>query len=312
MNQMESTRFHDDLRAAVVAGVPLKIGERESKLLTLAKIDQLENQISPKLSTGNAIDERTRQQFFDSLTEFPLRYRAAIQVFDRLGSMTPVLDGLTAQILAERRVAGTLRWSFSYLLLLLLLAASGLSLFLVWVVPAIESMRADLLLPAAIDAPPRLDLIQWLPGVIVAFSFCFGLLVVWLLTGGVAKVAMWLGGRHFVRCQTSKTTLRTLNALVDSGMPIDLAVSTGCDLTGADAIIRRDIQSSAPAAISPAQLQTLTNYLTISANQRLTSMSAAAPIALVATVGGVIGLIYCVSIFWPMIAMIKDMATVGT
>ena len=28
--------------------------------------------------------------------------------------------------------------------------------------------------------------------------------------------------------------------------------------------------------------------------------------------GGLIGLIYCVSIFWPIIAMVKDLATAGT
>ena len=213
MNEADSTRFHEDLRAAVVAGVPLEIGDRETKLLTLAKIEQLENQIRPKLSTDAVTDERTRQQFFDSLNEVPLRYRAALQVFDRLGSMPPVLDGLTTQILAERRVAGTLRWSFSYLLLLLLLASLGLSLFLVRIVPAFESMRADLFLPAAINAPPRLDLIQWLPGVIVVFSVCFGLLLIWLVTGGVTKVAMWFRGTAFCSLSDIKNHVENTSSL---------------------------------------------------------------------------------------------------
>jgi hypothetical protein len=312
MIQADAKRFHDDLRAAVVARVPLDIGDQKSELLTLDQIDRLEDQILPQLSADPSTDDQTRQPKFDTLPEVGSRYQAALQVFDRLGTMTPVLDGLTTRILAERRVARTLRWTIIYLLLLLLVAFVGLSLFLVRVVPTFDNMRADLLLPAAINAPPRLDLIQWMPGIVVALGVCFVLLLSWFLFGGASKVAMWLGGRHFVRCQTSKTTLRTIRALLDSGLSWQEAVSISCDLTGADAASRQDIQSMVQTPTTALQLDTLQNYLTISANQRLASMKIATPIALITTFGGAIGLLYCVSIFWPIIAMVKDLATAGT
>lgn len=312
MIQADAKRFHDDLRAALVARVPLDIGEQKTELLTLDQIDRLENLVLPRLLTDDSTDEYVRQSAFEKLPDVNRRYQAALQTFDCLGTMSPILDGLTTRVLAQRRVARTLRWTIVYLLILLLIAVGGLSLFLVRIVPAFDQMRADLLLPAAINAPPRLDLIQWIPGIVVALGVCFVLLLSWFLLGGASKVAMWLGGRHFVRCQISKTSLGVISELLQSGQTEQEAVSIGCDLTGADADSREDIQSIVQPQTTAMQLNTFQSYLTISANQRLASMKIATPVALITTFGGAIGLLYCVSIFWPIIAIVKDMATAGT
>ena len=308
MEQAEVKRFHNDLRAAVVAGVPIDIGDGKSEFLSLHRIDELENLIVQP----TAAETDNQKSPANAAGAVSRRYNAALQVFGRLGTMTPVLEGLTARILAKRTAIRTLRWTIIYLLLLLLCAVAGLWLFLEMVVPAFENIRADLLLPAAINAPQRLELITWIPGIIVVMGFCFVVLLIWFLFGGSTQVAMWLGGRHFVRCQVSTSTLRTLRALLDAGLDLPTASSLSCDLTGANSAVRQDIKSMVQSPTNAIQIDAIQNYLTISANQRLASMKVAMPIALVTTIGGAIGLLYCVTIFWPIVALVKDMTTAGT
>ncbi len=301
-------QFHTELKAALAAGVPIEIdgGDRFGQL-TFAKLDQLENSLKQ-----DAGENETLTQTADSHPELPYQYRAALRTFDQTGSMLPVLEGLTVQNIARQQVSKILRWSFVYLFVLLLAAFLGLMLFDFRVVPAIDGMRADMLLPAAINAPERFDVTPWLPTIVTVLGCGLIVLLIWILLGGTTKTAMWLGGRRFVQCRTSTTALRIIQLLMAAGMDVEDAVKISCDLIDADPKVRRDIQVAVQDPDHATGLGTLADYLTISANHRLAYMKVATPIGLVCTVGGTIALVYCLTIFWPIISMLRDLSTAGT
>lgn len=303
-------RFHNELKAAIVARVPIEIGGQNlvgsSGCLTMAKLDRLESVMQPLL-TG----DQPLKQVLDTQPELPSRYRAALRVFDQTESMVPVLDGLTTRRLAQRRITRILRWTFFYLMLVLLIAFLGLRFFDSAIVPVVHDMRADMLLPAAINAPERIDPLPWMPVIVAVLGVGFVITSIWLLIGGASKAALWLGGNHYVRCRTSTTTIQTLQMLMATGMDVDEAVSISCDLSGAETTTCREIQIAAKDLKKSGQLDSLCDYFTILASQRLAYMKVGTPIALISTVGGGVVVLYAVLIFWPIISMIKDLATAG-
>ena len=140
----------------------------------------------------------------------------------------------------------------------------------------------------------------------------FVLVLIWLLYGGARKAALWLGGNQFVRCHVSATAIQTLQMLTSSGMEVDQAVSISCDLTGADQRTHREIQAAAQYPEKSRHWGSLADYFSILASRRLAYMRVTTPIALIASFGGAIAGLYGVLIFWPIISMLKDLATAGT
>lgn len=311
MDSAEFTRFYNDLKAAVVAGVPLEIGDgsqlASSPRLTVTELERWERTLQSLISNDSCL-----RKALDTQPDLPRRYRAALLVFDQTGSMVPVLDGLTTRRLARNKVTRILRGTFVYLLLVLLVAFLGLRLFDVAIVPAVEDMRVDLLLPAAISAPTRFDPLPWLPAIVGVLGVGIVLALIWLLFGGASKAALWLGGHQFVRCQVSATAVQTLPMLIASGMDMDESVSVSCDLVGADERTRREIQAAAQYPEGSQHWGALADYFSILASRRLAYMKVATPIALVTSVGGGIAALYGIIIFWPIISMLKDLATAGT
>lgn len=311
MNPTSFQRFQNDLKATLLAGVPVEIGSKDSvssnNRLTIAELSHLESLILPGITSNESLTET-----LDSQPEIPARYRAALIVFDRTASMLAVLDGLTIRRFAQGQAKRVLRWTLIYLLILLAVAFVGMRLYTTQVLPALALMRADMLLPAAINAPDRFDLMPWLPIIVQVLGWSLLVMLVLMLAGGASKIAMWLGGNHFVRCRLSTMALRVTQMLVEAGTPIDEAVTLSCDLTGADARVRRNIRTAVEASHRAQNLDALADYLTIVGNDRLAHMKMTTPIALVSVIGGGIALLYCVTIFWPIISMLKDLSTAGT
>jgi len=311
MNSTSFQRFNNDLKAALIAGVPLEIGSSDSatgtQCLTTAKLNQFENELLLAVSDENALEHALQ-----SNSEVPSRYLAALQVFERTDCMPIVLDGLTVRLGAQSQVNQALRWTFIYLFFLLAVACAGMWLFISRVLPEIELMRDDLLLPAAVNAPPSFDLTPWFPLILGVFGGGCLILLVLMLTGGVSKIAMWLGGKRFVECRLTMMALRLTKILMDEGMSSGKAITTACDLNGAGDRVRSEIQKTIEATRDGTDLDSLADYLTLAGNDRLAQLKTGTPIAVVSIVGGGIALVYCVAVFWPILSILKDMTTLGT
>ena len=318
MRPIEFKQFQGDLEAAVVAGAPLEIGDDSAGVggkLTLAKLDQMQYVIQPHLDKNESLD-----QILAAHPDFPKRYKSALQVFHQTGSMTTVLDGLATRKIAQRQVGRTLRWAFVYLMVLLAVAFAGLFLYSSKVVPVVNNMQADMTLPSAInvDTSNRIDVTRWSGPLVLIFGGSLVGLLLWSCVGGASRIAMWLGGTKYVRCQTSKTALRTLEMMVENeseGAAISDAnrigewVTTCCDLVGADTTVRQEVQH---AARTPSDLGSLSDYMGMSANHKLAYLKVATPIGLVTVFGGLVALSYCFVILWPIFLMLRDLSTIGT
>lgn len=322
MKPTDVKQFHDDLKAAIIAGAPVEIGEKSgarSSKLTLAKLGQLEssmqNLLSSDQSSGSETDKTNKKSSLSQLTalqrDFPKRYRAALLTFAQTHSMVPVLDGLSVRSIAQAQVSQVMRRAFIYLVVLLAVAYCGLSFFRSNLIPQIDDLRAEIALAAGNVTPERFESTLWLPVIVVLVGCGLLLLVLGMLVGGAFRVSMCLGGSHYVRCRTSNSAIRTLQLLLGTGLPVDEAVSISCDLTGADAKVRRDIQAVAKDPPNTLHLKSLARYLMISANQRLAYLTVAAPTALICSVGGGVALIYCLVLFWPVVTLLRELSGVG-
>lgn len=308
MNRCDVKQFHDDLKAAVIAGVPVEVRSVHCRGgLSLSKLTKWERLIDSGVQRNE-----TLEQIFDSQPELPIRYRAALQVFQRTGSMTAVLDGLTVGELGRQKTTRIRRWASGYLLLVLATAMAGLSMFAARAIPAVDEMRADMVTLESFDVPERFDLLPWIPTMVGALGVMIGLLLVMIMTGGMSRSAMWPGGRRFVRCRTSLRVLEVVQILVARGMKVSPAVSLSCDLTDADAKVREEIQAAVQGVDGESNLGVLARYLRESSNQQLAQLRITTPLAMVAGVGGCIGLVYCLVIFWPIVTLLKDLAIAGT
>ncbi len=310
MNSNSFLRFHNDLKAALVAGIPLELGSAGSgigKRLTIDRLSQIEKVVAPSIS-----EEDSSVNTIKSLSKVPARYAAAFQVFERTDSMPIVLDGLTTRGQARFEATRTLRWTFIYLFFLLVIAFAGLWLYTWRVLPMLALMRADLLLAAAVNAPPQFDPTPWFPLLVYLLGGTCFLFLILILSGGSTTVAMWLGGNQYLRCRLSTFSLRLTQILSDGGMPKEEAVAVACELSGADAKVRRKLQDTIADSSQAQNLESLADYLTLAGSDRLAHMGTTSPIVLVSVIGGAVALFYCLAVFWPIISILKDMTTLGT
>ena len=308
MDQIDLEQFHDDLKAAVIADIPLVVGQDHR--LSVTELEKLQRQLEAVIQDPQRSVDKANREWWHVET-LPAWYQAALSVFARTGSMLPVLEGLSVRPLAIRDIIRALRWTFIYLLIVATTALLGMCMFEVWVVPAIEYFREDLFLPAAIEAMPRFDVLPWLPWIIgvLALGVVSGVLA--MLVGSIANLTTWLGGRRYVCCAISMTVLRISQSLVEADVAVDDAVSIGCELTGADSTVRREVQSMIQGCDQPYAIGQMADCLRLTANSRLARMKIVTPVLLTAILGGGLAVIYCLIVFWPIVSLLKDLPRAG-
>lgn len=308
MDQADIEQFHNNLKAALIAKIPLAAG-RDNRL-SLTELENLQHRLkvitgdsgrrTDKLSTGIIRDET-----------FPKWYRAAWTVFAQTGSMLPVLEVLSVRPLAIRDVSRALRWTIIYLLIVLTTALVGLLIIYIRVTPAIESFREDLQLPSAIEVTQHFDVQPWLPWIILVLTIGLILSLFWMLVGGIANLTSWLGGRRYVGWMISTTVLRVSQSLVRAGMAVKDAVSIGCDLTGAESKVQEEIQSMIQGADEIKAIGQMADYCKLTANKQLSQLRIATPVVLITIFGGGLALMFCLIVFWPILSLLKDLPTAG-
>lgn len=312
MNATAVKQFHDDLRASVVARVPVEIAETQSvfgSCLSLNDIDVLEQSKCGESSrAGNLGDSN--------------RYRSAIECFESTGSMAPILTALSANRLAINEVSRVLRRTFYYLGAVLVAACLGLLLFWYRGVPAIEKLRADLELPWSIQAESQMDLLPFLPWLILFFAIALLVLVVWWLFGGATRVGMWLGGRRFVNNRTGIASLGLASHLVEHGVGIERALLLGCDVALNGDPSRGKMLAEIQSLVAAGEfsnreeeaeyIDVWRQYLETTADQSLSRLKTIVPPLLVCFCGGLVAVSYCVVLYWPIMSLLRDMTTLGS
>ncbi len=236
-------RFHQELKAAACAGVPLELASSDSWFskgtVTLRKLDAIEVLIADRLARG-----QTLQQLTGKFDEIPSRYLAALRLYDQTGEMGLVLDGLATSALSRRQLASMFRGTIIYLLIVIMVAVIGLEFFANFIVPSIETMREDMRLFSAVEAPSRTEG-AGLPRIVVTvLGYLAWAMLLFLLFGGSSKIVSLLGGRRYQRLRAAATAMRSIGVLVSHGVAVSEAASISCDLVGAGAADRRQVVSA--------------------------------------------------------------------
>jgi hypothetical protein len=334
----ELDRFHNELGIVLKANVPLeldvagsRIGSRRHRLNLLSRYQQLVRQhfaaapdhqndsAEPAGSSRTGIEssnsketsgQRPEQTLLASpLSELnrkiPVRFQAALRTYLTTRSFTPVLEGLTVRELARQQLRRIIRWPLFYLGVLVSLCIVGLYFFWSQVLPQITNFRAD-------SPQPQIalswDIQTWLPTLYLGFSIVAVLFLLLLLLGGFFRILMWLGGRRYVDSMSAATAQRIVPLLIHAGATPDQAVSLSYDLCGLSHRNQKVYLPNHRSVDHSAWLQGSEHWMLI-ADLQMIRLKSLFPMLIVTVVGGTIGFIYAVSIYGPVITMLRQLGS---
>ena len=312
MSKAGLTRFHGDLEAAVIAGVPLGLGKSSSSMLPGGKADMrklavLKDAVAGWVQQGQPLREVAMRD-----RELPTQYGAALRIFAETGAMDQVLDGLMARGIIRRQLTALLRRTLAYLCLLMGLASVLLVFFSVAVLPSIAEMRHDMQLVPALAAAARTDGTHGLLAIILVFGIAAAIGLVTLLSGGAPRISWWFGGRRMQTHWLSVSAVQIVQLLTAKGLSLGEATALACQLVGDRGPVNQQIGAAVRdrgASADPLkQLSVLASeYRSIAAIQ-LATLRVVLPIALLCLAGGTVVMIYGVAVFLPIILLLKDLA----
>ena len=95
MDQTDIEQFHNNLKAALIADIPL-VGGKDHRL-TLSELDNLQQQLDAVLHDSQQLAGQPNPTTWHD-DRLPKWYRAALTVFDQTASTLPVLEGLSPAI----------------------------------------------------------------------------------------------------------------------------------------------------------------------------------------------------------------------
>ncbi len=296
MNADDIQTFSSDLRAAVKAGVKLEIGENPTpgSTLSLKQLERLEKQVAND-------------------SKLPPRYQAAIETWQKTGTMIPVLEGLSTRFNARVRIDRMFRKAMVYVSILAALGIVGLIYFRTSVLPQIEMVRHDL----ATLARPPIEIQHSSAGlfsIIILILFIVVLIVLFygLFSGGAAKLGCWLGGNRYMRCCSLASATRTMQMLVAEGTDPHQAAMLGGKLAGLDSegqgeMIYNIKDLDRDAILSPAWV----DYLLMMSDRQYLKSRTWGPATLVLIVGGAMTFLYVLLAYWPIVSLVYDLSGNG-
>jgi hypothetical protein len=263
-------------------------------------------------STGDQVFVPSSKSLFsDELNGLPHgaisgRYKAALQTFAATRTLTPVLDGLTVRGFARQQLKRIIRWPLFYLSILVLLSSAGLYLYWIHVLPEITAFRAQ---SPKSDLSTGWDYQTWLPTLLVGFTVLVLMLLLVLLSGGFFRILMWMGGGRYLDLMSMATAQQIVPLLIDSGLTMEQAVLQSNELCGFNpsrgSRYLPTLRTDDPHAWTQAS-----EYWMLIADRQLSQLKLLFPVLMMAFAGGLLLAIYGVSIYGPVVAMLRDLSFV--
>ena len=288
--------FNADIRAALMARIPIELKSR-SLLQSFAAptASQLNALANADMQTPEAIDAR---------------HQAALDVHSQLGSMVPVLDGLSARAIASQQFSQMFRRVLWYLAVVLLVALLGLIFFKVYIMPQYQLVRDDMSLYYNLTDFNDNMFPYVIPMIVVAaVLLCLNFIL--LLTNKTGFLQSLFGGRKYVRLKVSSAAANTLALLASQDSSLPKATETTATLYALDTEGRQQLCSSIGDSTSLATWQNLNQFWSIRARKTLERSRTIAPVVLFSIVGGGIAVAYGLIVYGPLVGLIRDLVEVG-
>ena len=288
--------FYADIRAARIARIPVELTSR-SLLQSIETPTQ--SQLTTLADTDNPRD-----------ASIGTRHQAAIDIHNQLGSMVPVLDGLSARAIASRKFSLMFRRVLWYLALVLLVALVGLLYFKFNVQPEYELIREDMRVHYGMKEF-NTDMFPYLDPMIVVVAVLLFLNLFFLITNKTGLLLNLFGGRKYVRLKVSSAAAKTLALLASQDTALPEATQTTAALYALDATGRQQLSSSIGDTPSFDTWQNLSQFWSIKAMKTLERARTLAPVVLFSIVGGGVAVGYGLIVYGPLIGLIRDLVEAG-
>ena len=288
--------FYDDIEAARVANVPVELDSRSL----------LQSATSLSESSIRKLAAATKQ----NIANVDDRHQAAIGIHKQLGSMVPVLDGLSARAIANREFGMIVKRVLWYLSLVLLVALLGLVYFNRSIVPEYNSVRQDMeLYDGMTDF--NLDAFPYLIPLMVIVGLLLVITIVLLLTGKTGFLMGWFGGRKYVRLKVAAAAARTLGLLVSQNVSLADATQSTATLYALDKVGQQQFCRSFAEATDAETYQILSQYWSLKAAKIFERARTVAPMVVLTVVGGGVAAAYGTVVYGPLIGLIQDLVQSG-
>ena len=288
--------FYDDIEAARVANVPVELDSRSL----------LQSATSLSESSIRKLAAATKQ----NIANVDDRHQAAIGIHKQLGSMVPVLDGLSARAIANHEFGMIVKRVLWYLSLVLLVALLGLVYFNRSIVPEYNSVRQDMELYHGMT-DFNLDAFPYLIPLMVIVGLLLVINIVLLLTGKTGFLMGWFGGRKYVRLKVAAAAARTLGLLVSQNVSLADATQSTATLYALDKVGQQQFCRSFAEATDAETYQILSQYWSLKAAKIFERARTVAPMVVLTVVGGGVAAAYGTVVYGPLIGLIQDLVQSG-
>ena len=288
--------FYADIEAARVANVPVELDSRSL----------LQSATSLSESSIRKLAAATKQ----NIANVDDRHQAAIGIHKQLGSMVPVLDGLSARAIANHEFGMIVKRVLWYLSLVLLVALLGLVYFNRSIVPEYNSVRQDMELYHGMTEF-NLDAFPYLIPLMVIVGLLLVITIVLLLTGKTGFLMGWFGGRKYVRLKVAAAAARTLGLLVSQNVSLADATQSTATLYALDKVGQQQFCRSFAEATDAETYQILSQYWSLKAAKIFERARTVAPMVVLTVVGGGVAAAYGTVVYGPLIGLIQDLVQSG-
>jgi type II secretory pathway component PulF len=326
--------LNEELAALDAAGIPLELGDTDrSTEETLAKIN---SSLALRTSLGQPIDKALVED-----TDLPAVYRYAVLTGLEANQPSLTLDGVSRQPAAWTDWHRTLGRALLQPLVLFVLAYVGFIFLCLLFAPMLASVYEQMRQLPNIGVRILMVCRRWVSvwGPLVPLLLAAGAFF-WNARSKMIRPQLW-GSRHYLRTITNAVFAEQVASLLSAGVPFSESVRTAAKASGAAELVAAGevVAVHERGAILPA---TETQKLAIlppllrwaltqdlgdeplpdmlrfigetyrqSADRQASIWQAALPTFVGAFIGGVILLVFSLSMFGPYIALLYDLASGG-
>jgi type II secretory pathway component PulF len=311
--------FHGELAALSATGLPLDLGMNEPEALLSSRLDRIYAGLAARLRRGQSVEQALAEE-----PDLPSQYRIALVTWLRCDDPSVALDRVTTPAVARRQVGMSLGQSMVYPLIVLTLSYFAFLYLCIITAPKIESMYAQLAhAPShslAFLIASRNMMPVWVPLLPLLLVFA----VVWWRSRSKRASWAWVpGSSRYINAIQNANIAQQLARLTESGLSIQESLPLVGPLSGTAKVNSAGSVDSLPSLLrwavsgdmggepAPRVLQLVSQTYRNQAKRQSAVWRITAPTICGVLLGGTFVLGYCLSMFLPLVQLLRDVSLPG-
>lgn len=308
--------FHRELCALAATGLPLELGINPTQPALSAKLDQIYSALAPRLRRGSPDQQAIAEQH-----DLPTQYRTALSIWLRCDDPTVALDRVTTRAVAKRQIGMSLGRSLVYPLIVLVLSYVAFLFLCYMTVPRIEAIYTQLAHQPSESLRFLIASRQGMPiwGPLVPLVLLIGL--VWWRWSSKRTSWAWLpGSTRYFRALENADLAQQLARLTEAGLSLEESIELVGPARREPAPVGAEANASMPSLLrwamegeldreaTPRILNLIAQTYRNHAHRQGAIWRVVTPSICGILLGGAFVLGYCLSLFLPMVQLLKDIS----